>query len=74
MRDNLVPRMLEIAFQSLQISKFSGGVACPPDPPRLMANLQGSGAARRGAGGSDPPLFPHTLGRAIAVITQQPLL
>ena len=37
LRDNLVPRMLEMAFQSLQISKFSGG-ACPqtPPPPRLM--------------------------------------
>ena len=29
--DNLVLRMLEMAFQSLQISKFSGGVA--PRPP-----------------------------------------
>ena len=27
LRDNLVPRMLEMAFQSFQISKFSGG-AC----------------------------------------------
>ena len=36
LRDNLVPRMLEMAFQSLQISKFSGG-ACPQTPPpRLM--------------------------------------
>ena len=31
LRDNLVPRMLEIAFQSFQISKFSGG-ACPRPP------------------------------------------
>ena len=30
LRDNLVPRMLEMAFQSFQISKFS-------DPPRLTA-------------------------------------
>ena len=29
--DNLVPRMLEMAFQSFQISKFSGG-ACPQTP------------------------------------------
>ena len=31
LRDNLVPRMLEMAFQSFQISKFSGG-ACPQTP------------------------------------------
>ena len=31
MRDNLVPRTLEMAFQSFQISKFSGG-ACPQTP------------------------------------------
>ena len=31
LRDNLVPRMLEMAFQSFQISKFSGG-ACPQNP------------------------------------------
>ena len=31
LRDNLVSRMLEVAFQSLQISKFSGG-ACPQTP------------------------------------------
>ena len=31
LHDNLVPRMLEIAFQSLQISKFSGG-PCPQTP------------------------------------------
>ena len=31
LRDNLVPRMLEMSFQSLQISKFSGG-ACPQTP------------------------------------------
>ena len=31
---DLVPRMLEMAFQSFQISKFSGG-SMPPDPPRL---------------------------------------
>ena len=42
LRDNLVLRMLEMAFQSLQISKFSGG-ACPQTPPRLM--------------GPDGPLF-----------------
>ena len=29
--DNLVPRMLEITFQSFQISKFSGG-ACTQTP------------------------------------------
>ena len=31
LRDNLVLRMLEMAFQSLQISKFYGG-ACPQTP------------------------------------------
>ena len=31
LRDNLVPRMLEMAFQSFQISKFSGG-PCPQTP------------------------------------------
>ena len=31
LRDNLVLRMLEMAFQSFQISKFSGG-ACPQTP------------------------------------------
>ena len=31
---NLVPRMLEMAFQSFQISKFSGG-SMPPHLPRL---------------------------------------
>ena len=35
LRDNLVPRVLEMAFQSIQISKFSGGNMAP-DPPRLM--------------------------------------
>ena len=32
--DDLLPRMLEMAFQSFQISKFSEG-ACPKTPPRL---------------------------------------
>ena len=31
LRDNLVPRMLEMAFQSFRIFKFSGG-ACPQTP------------------------------------------
>ena len=34
LHDNLVPRMLEMTFQSFQISKFSGR-ACPQTPPRL---------------------------------------
>ena len=31
LHDNLVPRMLEMAFQNFQISNFSGG-ACPQTP------------------------------------------
>ena len=40
LRDNLVPRMLEMAFQSFQISKFSGG-ACPQTPQRPLVHTVG---------------------------------